>query len=81
MVFTIIPLFLSLYSLIGLPSSTMGILIYANPLVAFAVAIFYFHESINQQQILAYALLLLAVIVFNWALVDSLLARYRKQEP
>ncbi len=80
-VFTIIPLFLSLYSLIGLPSSTMGILIYANPLVAFAVAIFYFHESINQQQILAYALLLLAVIVFNWALVDSLLARYRKQEP
>jgi chloramphenicol-sensitive protein RarD len=59
----------------------MGILIYANPLVAFAVAIFYFHESINQQQILAYTLLLLAVIVFNWALVDSLLARYRKQEP
>ena len=78
-VFTIIPLFLSLYSLIGLPSSTMGILIYANPLVAFAVAIFYFHESINQQQVFAYILLLLAVIVFNWALVASLLAKYKKQ--
>ena len=78
-VFTIIPLFLSLYSLIGLPSSTMGILIYANPLVAFAVAIFYFHESINQQQVFAYGLLLLAVIVFNWALVASLLAKYKKQ--
>ncbi len=78
-VFTIIPLFLSLYSLIGLPSSTMGILIYANPLVAFAVAIFYFHESINQQQVFAYVLLLLAVIVFNWALVASLLAKYKKQ--
>jgi len=78
-VFTIIPLFLSLYSLIGLPSSTMGILIYANPIVAFAVAIFYFHESINQQQVFAYALLLLAVIVFNWALVASLLAKYKKQ--
>lgn len=78
-VFTIIPLFLSLYSLIGLPSSTMGILIYANPLVAFAVAIFYFHESINQQQVFAYILLLLAIIVFNWALVASLLAKYKKQ--
>ncbi|MFM6954518.1 MAG: EamA family transporter [Sphingobacteriaceae bacterium] len=78
-VFTIIPLFLSLYSLIGLPSSTMGILIYANPLVAFAVAIFYFKESINQQQLLAYLLLLLAVIVFNWALLASLLSKYKKQ--
>jgi chloramphenicol-sensitive protein RarD len=57
----------------------MGILIYANPLVAFAVAILYFHESINQQQILAYLLLLVAVIVFNWALLASVLAKYKKQ--
>src|SRR5690606_27312526 len=40
--FTIIPLFLSLYALIGIPSSTLGIIIYLNPIIAFTVAIFYF---------------------------------------
>lgn len=79
-VFTIIPLFLSLYSLIGLPSSTMGILIYANPLVAFAVAFFYFQESINQQQLSAYLLLLVAVIVFNWAMIASIWKKYRNPQ-
>lgn len=77
-VFTIIPLFLSLYSLIGLPSSTMGILIYANPIVAFAVAFFYFDEAINQQQLMAYVLLLVAVIVFNWNLLAGLLPKFKK---
>ena len=64
-VFTIITLFLSLYSLIGIPSSTLGIIIYINPIVAFSVAFFYFHEGINMHQVMAYALLLLAVILFN----------------
>lgn len=71
-VFTIIPLFLSLYSLVGLPSSTLGIIIYINPVVAFAVAIFYFDEGISPVQILAYLLLLAAVIVFNWALISDI---------
>ncbi len=79
-VFTIIPLFLSLYSLIGLPSSTMGILIYANPLVAFAVAFFYFQEPINQQQLTAYLLLLVAVVVFNWAMIASIWKKYQKPQ-
>ncbi len=64
-VFTIIPLFLSLYALIGLPSSTFGIIIYINPIVAFAVAFFYFHEDINPHQLYAYSLLMAAVVVFN----------------
>lgn len=71
-VFTIIPLFLSLYSLVGLPSSTLGIIIYINPVVAFAVAIFYFDEGISPVQMLAYLLLLVAVIVFNWALISDI---------
>lgn len=78
--FTIIPLFLSLYALIGLPSSTMGILIYANPIVAFAVAFFYFHESINSHQLMAYSLLVIAVVVFNWNLVASLLLKPKQEE-
>ena len=45
-VFTVIPLFLSLYALIGLPSSTLGIIIYVNPIIAFAVAVLYFNENL-----------------------------------
>lgn len=71
-VFTIIPLFLSLYALIGMASSTMGIIIYINPIVAFAVAVFYFHEVINPHQLYAYCLLLTAVIIFNWGMITGL---------
>ncbi len=71
--FTIIPLFLSLYALIGMPSSTLGIIIYINPIVAFAVAFFYFHEEISIYQVYSYLLLLAAVIVFNWATIKEIL--------
>jgi chloramphenicol-sensitive protein RarD len=74
-VFTILPLFLSLYALNGIPSSTVGIIIYINPIIAFAVAFFYFHEGINAIQILAYSLLLVAVIVFNWNLISQVSIR------
>ena len=73
--FTIIPLFLSLYALIGMPSSTLGIIIYLNPIVAFAVAFFYFHEGINPHQLYAYSMLLAAVIVFNWGTIKELIKR------
>jgi len=66
-IFTIIPLFLSLYALIGMPSSTMGILIYLNPIVAFLVAFFYFDEIPTVQKMIAYFILLIAVILFNYS--------------
>ena len=40
-VFTIVPLLLNLYALNGLNSSTIGILLYINPIVNFFVAFFY----------------------------------------
>jgi chloramphenicol-sensitive protein RarD len=73
--FTIIPLFLSLYALIGMPSSTLGIIIYINPIVAFAVAFFYFHEGISMFQLYSYALLFIAVIVFNWAILKDIVIK------
>lgn len=73
--FTVVPLFLSLYALIGMPSSTLGIIIYLNPIVAFAVAFFYFHEEIDPHQLYAYSLLLAAVIVFNWGNIKELIKR------
>lgn len=81
-VFTIIPLFLSLYALVGLPSSTLGIIIYLNPIVAFAVAFIYFNESVNSFQIYAYALLMAAVIIFNWGIIGGLFQKsYNKLKP
>lgn len=78
--FTIIPLFLSLYALIGMPSSTLGIIIYINPIVAFAVAFFYFHEGISMHQLYSYSLLLAAVIVFNWATIKEILFKSPDEE-
>lgn len=73
--FTIVPLFLSLYALIGMPSSTLGIIIYLNPIVAFAVAFFYFHEEIDSRQLYAYSMLFAAILVFNWKTIKELIAR------
>ena len=71
--FTIIPLFLSLYALIGIPSSTLGIIIYVNPIIAFAVAILYFNEHIDSHKLSAYLLLLISVFVFNWGIIKDIL--------
>ena len=65
LVFTIIPLFLNLYALIELPSSTLGIIMYINPIIAFLIAFIHFKEPYHTSQLLAYSLLFVAVIVFN----------------
>ncbi len=76
--FTVIPLFLSLYALIGIPSSTLGIIIYLNPIIAFTVAVLYFDEKISTHQLLAYLLLLAAVLLFNWKLIKDILTFKKK---
>jgi len=63
--FTIIPLFLNLFALKGMNSSAVGILMYTNPLVNFLLALFYFDEEINQNQIISYVLILISVVIFN----------------
>ncbi len=70
--FTLIPLFLNLYSLQGLSSATVGIIIYVNPITAFIVAFFYFDERSGPLQIAAYGLLVVAVLLFNWNAIQSL---------
>ena len=76
--FTIIPLFMSLYALIGIPSSTLGIIIYINPIIAFAVAIFYFGEHVDAHKLFAYLLLLISVVVFNWSIIKDIFTFKRK---
>ncbi|OXA91278.1 EamA family transporter [Flavobacterium hercynium] len=63
--FTIIPLFLNLYALSGIKASTVGMLLNINPMIAFALANFVYHEQIGTLQYVSYAIILLAVIVFN----------------
>lgn len=77
-VFTIIPLFLNAYALLGMPSSALGILIYLNPIIAFAVAFFYFDEKIDTHQVFAYLLLLLSILIFNAQLIKLLFTRNSK---
>ena len=63
--FTIIPLFLNLYALTGINSSVVGMLLNINPIIAFTLATWVFHEQINPVQIISYSIILIAVIVFN----------------
>ncbi|TDQ09351.1 EamA family transporter [Pedobacter metabolipauper] len=78
LLFTIIPLFLSLYALIGIPSSTLGIIIYINPTIAFIVAILYFNETLDPNKLFAYSLLVASVLIFNWGILKDILTFKRK---
>jgi chloramphenicol-sensitive protein RarD len=63
---TIIPLFLNLYALKQLKSSTVGVLLNINPLVGFVLALTVFGEKVDVQQVFAYGIIVLSVVGFNW---------------
>ncbi len=64
-IFTILPLFLQMYSLKELSSGTVGILMYANPLLNFGVAFIGYHEKSTALQIFAYLLIAVSVVLYN----------------
>ncbi len=64
-VFTIIPLFLNLYALKGIKSSTLGMLLYINPLIGFFLAALYYGEKITLMQAGAYSLIIVSIVLFN----------------
>lgn len=63
--YTIVPLLLNLYALTGLSSSTVGMLLNINPIIAFVLSGLVYHEPLGLLQLSAYGLVFLAVIVFN----------------
>jgi chloramphenicol-sensitive protein RarD len=63
---TIIPLLLSLYGLKRLPSSTVGIILYINPLMGFVIAVTCYGERMDWQQALAYGIIVVSIFLFNW---------------
>lgn len=63
--FTIVPLFLNAYALKGLSSSLVGVLLYINPILSFALAVGYFGEVVTGLQLAAYGMIVLSVVLFN----------------
>jgi chloramphenicol-sensitive protein RarD len=74
-IFTVLPLFLNLYALNKINSATIGILMYINPVINFLIAIFVFGEEISQLQWLGYLMILVALIIFNFANVKRMYGR------
>ena len=74
--FTIIPLYLSLYALNGISSTTVGVLLYINPIIAFIIAIVHFGEPIYTHQLLAYLVLFFAVFLFNWGALRKIFHKF-----
>jgi chloramphenicol-sensitive protein RarD len=65
-VFTVVPLFLNLFALNKINSATIGILMYLNPLFNFAIAFLVFHEGVTSVQLLGYAIIVMALVLFNY---------------
>ncbi len=63
--FTIVPLLLNLYALKGINSSTVGMLLNINPIIAFVLATVVYREPVTQMQAIAYSVIFVSVIVFN----------------
>ena len=63
--FTIVPLLLNLFALKGINSSTVGMLLNINPIIAFVLSAVYFHEKTTTTQLIAFGLVFLAVLIFN----------------
>lgn len=74
-VFTIIPMYLNVYALDGLTSSTAGIFIYLNPIFSFLLAVFYFNEMMSPLKIAAYTLVFFSVVLFNLKTIINLRKR------
>lgn len=65
-VFTVLPLFLNLFALTRIKSSTVGILMYLNPLINFTIAFLIFRESVGMYQLIGYSIIAVALVIFNY---------------
>jgi chloramphenicol-sensitive protein RarD len=77
-VFTVLPLFLNLYALNKINSATIGILMYINPIFNFTIAFLVFHETITLIQFVGYAMILIALFIFNYGYFHRLQVQTNK---
>jgi chloramphenicol-sensitive protein RarD len=71
-VFTVLPLFLNLFALNRINSATIGILMYINPIFNFTLAFVLFKENISLIQMFGYAIILVALVLFNYQNIGKL---------
>lgn len=64
--FTVFPLFLNLFALNKINSATIGILMYLNPIINFAIAIVVFKETISPLQLIGYLIIAIGLVLFNY---------------
>jgi chloramphenicol-sensitive protein RarD len=77
-VFTVLPLMLNLYALNGMESSQLAFLIYVNPIVAFLTAVIWYGEVLSWVAAIAYTLMAIAIVIFNWDILGKIFSRVRK---
>jgi chloramphenicol-sensitive protein RarD len=70
--FTVLPLFLNLYALNKINAATIGILMYINPLINFMLAFFVVHETATTVQMVGYAVIAMALVLFNYPLLKRI---------
>jgi chloramphenicol-sensitive protein RarD len=78
-VFTVFPLFLNLFALIRINSATVGILMYINPIINFAIAFIVFNEQVTQLQLVGYSIIAVSLVIFNYPNFRKLQAAVRAQ--
>ncbi len=71
-IFTVLPLFLSLYALNRINSATIGILLYLNPIINFTIAFLVFREKVNLIQVVGYSIIVVALVLFNYPVFRKL---------
>lgn len=64
--FTITPLLLNMYALNGINTAALSFLGYINPIIGFLLGILIYHEKIGTTEAIAYMILALSLMVFNW---------------
>jgi chloramphenicol-sensitive protein RarD len=72
-IFTVLPLFLNLFALNKVNSATIGILLYLNPIINFILALVVFNEKVDFLQGLGYAIIVGAIVLFNYTTIKRLL--------
>lgn len=76
-VFTTTPLLLNLYALNKLQASQLSFMVYISPITSFIIGIIFYGEHIGYIEVIAYIVLLAAVITFNLDLIRRLLIKKR----
>jgi len=67
--FSVAPMLLNLFALKKLESSQLAFMIYLNPIASFVLGITLYNEVITLTESIAFLLLGIAIICFNWSLV------------